>query len=1159
MAVIREQRQFKIGPIGVARASEGGKYVGEALAQAGQSIADGLFKRAAEDAEKAGIDYAKSVAADQIRGIDPHTGAPVALNNLKGMGRIQAQAYERIVQARFESSIEEEIRQKSSEFAMRYEDPRAFEKAMGNHIQEMAKNATGQYSTFISEVGTIWTGRASLALQEQAINRARAAAAAAAKEQQKRLEETAYHLGASEANGDTTASGQFGAMTNAQLRLDREVRTFGGGGSDAGRAAPRLTATASKNTEANASYAAGYLMSSLVHLTNADRNAIQAQLLHNVPMAMSPAAQKVYARVREMVPSAEKLAGLGAAIKADVTSLNSNFPNMTGDFTTEYVSATNRLTAANEDNGFLHTGYQDLQKSVDIISALSSSADDADVVGSEKFNARLGQVEKAQQQAASGAIISIADSANFSAEELDAVRAGLQSRDPSALLALARAKGVPVSDETGSVLAELLSVIDKPTEALAVLESRETYLAGIDLREEQRHTEFIKNNSDAWISRVANGDLDPETIISEFGQQISKSKEYRKFVGQLGDAVHIGALRDYVSNTMLITDSEMMKEVGLLVTDSNVSTPLLKSAGFRDQIVSMLGNIKDPTVRKQVVNALQEDAPNLTVQEQRLRDQTFEKFKQLINTSSFDNQPVNQTIIARDATIATIRGNESLTESQKDSLIGELNKEAGKAIASQVIVQKVDPSRLDQAVDYVASGGASKGELTPEEMKELNKVVGPFATEADREAIAAKTRILASNRQKALAEEAQNRERDATLSAWRNGGLVDPKHADAIQNVLEAQYGVAMPRDAIMRADYYLAAAKDTSSPDYKQGLLVTATLENAGRVMLPALRSHFEAVSNGMFAGVDLQQTARLWSYAGGTAEQRSMSAAAAGFTPEQTGVLEGIAVASSYGVPTQYLDDIALSLKKPVSSKESFEIAAAKSTPAFLGEVFGKSSATVSDPSTYEFYTNYAYGLHRAGVPVSKIKETLKSHLDDAFYDDPLTTNISAPAFGKVSVGVVKAMSNDIVSTNAAVQLVQADQWAALGAQAAPHLSKRDQMVEGKRIWDEQFARFYVSNGFTGMPFGTNQKSVIDGARDLGGKLGLTFIPRAGSQNNNAIFDIFAIDQNGSLVSQPFVSSLNPRDPRIAEFAQELRNKPPSAGTFDDRVIDFWLRSKK
>jgi hypothetical protein len=43
MAVIREQRQFKVGPIGVARASEGGRIVGEAVSQSANQFANCFF------------------------------------------------------------------------------------------------------------------------------------------------------------------------------------------------------------------------------------------------------------------------------------------------------------------------------------------------------------------------------------------------------------------------------------------------------------------------------------------------------------------------------------------------------------------------------------------------------------------------------------------------------------------------------------------------------------------------------------------------------------------------------------------------------------------------------------------------------------------------------------------------------------------------------------------------------------------------------------------------------------------------------------------------------------------------------------------------------------------------------------------------------------
>ena len=149
MPVIREQKQFSIAPIGVNRASKAGAITGEAIARSADKINGIVYKRAAENAEKLGVEQAKSVENEMLIGIDPATGGPMALSNIKGMGRIQSEAYERIVNRRFEESMEQELILKSKELAMKHENPATYETLMSDYLAEMSNNATGQYQAYL--------------------------------------------------------------------------------------------------------------------------------------------------------------------------------------------------------------------------------------------------------------------------------------------------------------------------------------------------------------------------------------------------------------------------------------------------------------------------------------------------------------------------------------------------------------------------------------------------------------------------------------------------------------------------------------------------------------------------------------------------------------------------------------------------------------------------------------------------------------------------------------------------------------------------------------------------------------------------------------------------------------------------------------------------
>lgn len=180
MAVIRETEKFRIGPIGVARASEGGQIVGQAISSAANDIAGMLYKTGAKKAEEAGLEAGTSAERAAIITINPKTGEPEAFTPPPGFGGIATDAYQRVIRSRFQQSIEEEIKLKSREFAVRFEqNPNAvglYETAMADYIASMSNNATGEFSGYIKDVGTSYLNatRSNLAIAQ--IRRERAAA-----------------------------------------------------------------------------------------------------------------------------------------------------------------------------------------------------------------------------------------------------------------------------------------------------------------------------------------------------------------------------------------------------------------------------------------------------------------------------------------------------------------------------------------------------------------------------------------------------------------------------------------------------------------------------------------------------------------------------------------------------------------------------------------------------------------------------------------------------------------------------------------------------------------------------------------------------------------------------------------------------------------------
>ena len=183
MVVIREKRQFQVGTIGVARASEGGRIVGKAISQAADQFADMFYREGLQRAEKVGTEAGQAAESERIMTINPQTGQPEAYAPPAPFGRVAAEAYQRVVERRFQQSMDDEMKAKSAELAARYENnPNStalYETAMSDYIASMSENAEGQFRGYITDTGTSYLNltRSNLAIGQ--IRRERTAARAA--------------------------------------------------------------------------------------------------------------------------------------------------------------------------------------------------------------------------------------------------------------------------------------------------------------------------------------------------------------------------------------------------------------------------------------------------------------------------------------------------------------------------------------------------------------------------------------------------------------------------------------------------------------------------------------------------------------------------------------------------------------------------------------------------------------------------------------------------------------------------------------------------------------------------------------------------------------------------------------------------------------------
>jgi len=170
MAVKKETRQFKVGPIGVARSSRAGVIMGEAVADSSNVMSNIFYKRAAENAERRGIESVGKLTDQEVLALDPATGLPQAYKAPKGFGRIASNARRRALTTRFETEIDIELNEKAKEFRVKFRNsPEAFKKAMTDYTAEMMNvSESSIFTQAIENKGTNITNNVYAGLQLEA-------------------------------------------------------------------------------------------------------------------------------------------------------------------------------------------------------------------------------------------------------------------------------------------------------------------------------------------------------------------------------------------------------------------------------------------------------------------------------------------------------------------------------------------------------------------------------------------------------------------------------------------------------------------------------------------------------------------------------------------------------------------------------------------------------------------------------------------------------------------------------------------------------------------------------------------------------------------------------------------------------------------------------
>lgn len=178
MAIVRQRTKVFNKPVGVVRSNVGSQQIGNAINQAASQIQRAAFQEASVLAEKKGIDFAKAIDSGDFKTTDPVTGETTSFISPEKappeFGSIAASAYQRVIDNRYENSINKELKLKATEVALKYPlDPDAYKEVMSDYIANLSEGSIDKYKEFIKETGQNWLASTELDIKKQVFEKSR--------------------------------------------------------------------------------------------------------------------------------------------------------------------------------------------------------------------------------------------------------------------------------------------------------------------------------------------------------------------------------------------------------------------------------------------------------------------------------------------------------------------------------------------------------------------------------------------------------------------------------------------------------------------------------------------------------------------------------------------------------------------------------------------------------------------------------------------------------------------------------------------------------------------------------------------------------------------------------------------------------------------------
>ena len=146
--------------------------VGQALANAGETLRRKAFEIDTKKATQTGEDAARAVEASKFKQFV--NGTPIAMEAPEGYGDVAREAYRRVAERRFVDTVDQDIRLKAQELSVKHaRNPLAFKNEMDGYLTSLGENADGRFREFIINAGTAVSEGSYLGLLDQERKRTR--------------------------------------------------------------------------------------------------------------------------------------------------------------------------------------------------------------------------------------------------------------------------------------------------------------------------------------------------------------------------------------------------------------------------------------------------------------------------------------------------------------------------------------------------------------------------------------------------------------------------------------------------------------------------------------------------------------------------------------------------------------------------------------------------------------------------------------------------------------------------------------------------------------------------------------------------------------------------------------------------------------------------